>query len=387
MTPLPQAGPPVTAGPLQDLPPLVFAEECDRLRDRLAAVARGEAFLLQGGESARSFDGTTAESVGGILRTLLQMAVVLTYAASVPVVKVGRIDFGRVDFGGPAGSADPGSHRLRRMYEASATTLNLVRAFGIGGHADLHQVHEWNRGFVTDSPARRRYTELADGIERSLRFMHACGVDPKEVHTVDFFAGHEGRRLDYEEALTRTDARTGLPYATSAHLLWAALPGRETADDEHLAYLSRIHNPVAVELGPDADPDTVLACVDRLDPDRVPGRLTFITRMGAELVRDRLPALVRKAEGEGATPVWVCDPVRGNTVRTAGGHVVHDFDALLDEVRGFFEVHRACGTHAGGIHVALTGDRAAGAARGARLDRAHSLDLAFLVAEMMGERV
>ncbi len=299
-------------------------------------MARGEAFLLQGGARAGDRVDVDAERIGGRLRTLLQMAVVLTYAASVPVVKVDRV-------AGP--------------YETAATTLNLVRAFTSAGHADLHQVHEWNRGFVTDSPARRRFAALADGIERALRFMHACGADPKEVRTVEFFAGHECLLPAYERALTRTDARTGLPYATSGHLLWTDSGG---PDDSHVPYLGGIRNPVAVRLGPETGPDAALAYLAGLDPGREPGRLTFLVRMGADRIRDRLPGLIEKVTAEGAAPAWVCDPLHG----------ARDVDALLDEVRGFFEVHHALGTRPGGLHVELVGDDV-------------PLELAFLVAEMM----
>ncbi|WP_030373246.1 class II 3-deoxy-7-phosphoheptulonate synthase [Streptomyces rimosus] len=404
--------------------PLVFAEECDRLRDRLAAVARGEAFLLQGGDCAETFRQTSAESVGATLRTLLQMAVVLTYAASVPVVKVGRmagqyakprsapaetrdgvtLPVYRGDaVNGPefdAAARQPDPHRMRRVYDASTTTLNLVRALTQGGFADLHQVHAWNRGFVTDSPAGRRYEELADEIERSLLFMHACGVAPSEVHAAEFFVSHEGLLLDYENALVRTDDRTGTPYASSGHLIWVGERTRHP-DGAHLDFLSQIRNPVAVKIGPDAHPDELLRYVDRLDPDREPGRLTFVVRMGAERVRDRLPRLVEKAVADGARVAWVCDPMHGNTFVTPTGHKTRRFDVILDEVQGFFEVHRALGTHAGGLHVELTGSDVTECVGGGstvdmadlplryesacdpRLNHGQSIDLAFRAAEML----
>ncbi|MEU1799643.1 class II 3-deoxy-7-phosphoheptulonate synthase [Streptomyces sp. NPDC019937] len=416
----------VTDG-LAAAPPLVFAEECDRLRDRLAAVARGKAFVLQGGDCAETFDGSSREVIGRKLRTLLQMAVVLTYGASLPVVKIGRIagQFAKPrsrptetrdgltlpSYRGDAVNAPeftaearrPDARRLRRMYDVSAATLNLVRAFATGGFADLHQVQDWNRGFVTDSPARRRYERLADDIERALDFMHACGADPKEVQTAELFASHEGLLLDYEQALTRRDERSGHAYAASGHLLWIGERTRDL-DGAHIEYFSRVRNPIAVKLGPGTDPDTVLGYIDRLAPDREPGRLTFIVRMGAEQVRDRLPTLVEKVVAEGAEVAWVCDPMHGNTYQTAGGHKTRDFDAILAEVRGFFEVHQALGTHAGGIHVELTGDDVTECVGGGapigvddlplryesacdpRLNHAQSLDLAFLVAEMMRER-
>ncbi|UNO41490.1 3-deoxy-7-phosphoheptulonate synthase class II [Streptomyces sp. MST-110588] len=413
----------VTDG-LSRAPELVFAEESDRLREKMAAVARGEAFLLQGGDCAETFEGTTADAINGKLRTLLQMAVALTYAASVPVVKVGRIAgqyakprsrpverrdgvelpvyrgdaVNGLEF--TAGSRVPDPRRLRRMYESSAATLNLVRAFTTGGLADLHQAHAWNRGFVDDSPAGRRYEELAGEIDRSLRFMAACGVDPQELRAVEFFASHEGLLLDYEEALTRTDDRTGLPYATSGHLLWIGERTREL-DGAHVEYFSRIRNPIAVKLGPTATPDEALAYIERLNPQDEPGRLTFIVRMGAGQVRKRLPVLVEKVAANGASVAWVCDPMHGNTFEAASGHKTRRFEDILDEVEGFFEVHRALGTHAGGIHVELTGDDVTECIGGGdevlvgdlhrryetacdpRLNHRQSLELAFLVAEML----
>ncbi|MEU8783829.1 class II 3-deoxy-7-phosphoheptulonate synthase [Streptomyces sp. NPDC048637] len=409
---------------LSAAPQLVFAEECDRLRDRLAAVARGEAFLLQGGDCAETFGQTSADAIGAKLRTLLQMAVVLTYAASVPVVKVGRMAgqyakprslptetrdgvtlpayrgdaVNGLEFTEAARRPDP--RRMRRVYDASTTTLNLVRALTQGGFADLHQVHAWNRGFVTDSPAGRRYEELADEIERSLLFMRACGVRPDGVHAAEFFVSHEGLLLDYERALTRTDERSGLPYATSGHLIWVGERTRELGG-AHIDFLSRIRNPIAVKIGPDTRPDDILGYVDRLDPVREPGRLTFVVRMGAERVRDRLPLLVEKAVADGARVAWVCDPMHGNTYQTPSGHKTRRFDVILDEVQGFFEVHRELGTHAGGIHVELTGNDVTECVGGGsavnvedlprryesacdpRLNHSQSLDLAFRAAEML----
>ncbi|MFH8588856.1 class II 3-deoxy-7-phosphoheptulonate synthase [Streptomyces celluloflavus] len=410
---------------LRAAPQLVFAEECDRLRERLAAVARGEAFLLQGGDCAETFGQTSADAISGKLRTLLQMAVVLTYAASMPVVKVGRMAgqyakprsrptetrdgvtlpvyrgdaVNGLEFTAAARRPDP--RRMRRMYDASTTTLNLVRALTQGGFADLRQVHAWNRGFVADSPAAGRYEELADGIDRTLLFMHACGVEPNGVQTAEFFVSHEGLLLDYERALTRTDERSGLPYATSGHLVWVGERTRRP-DGAHIDFLSRIRNPVAVKIGPDTRPDDILGYLDRLDPHREPGRLTFVARMGAERVRDRLPALVTKAVEAGARAAWVCDPMHGNTYQTPSGHKTRRFDVILDEVQGFFEVHQELGTHAGGIHVEFTGNDVTecvggGSAVGVedlprryetacdpRLNHSQSLDLAFRVAEMLG---
>ncbi|MFJ9847930.1 class II 3-deoxy-7-phosphoheptulonate synthase [Streptomyces sp. NPDC101150] len=413
----------VTDG-LTRAPALVFAEECDRLRERMAAVARGEAFLLQGGDCAETFAGVTADAINRKLRTLLQMAVVLTHGAAVPVVKVGRIagqyakprsrpteTQGGVTLPVYRGDAvnglaftpadrRPDPRRLRRMYEASAATLNLVRAFATGGYADLHQAHAWNRGFVSHSPAGRRYEELAAEIDRSLRFMAACGIDPQELRAVEFFAGHEGLLLDYEAALTRTDTRTGLPYAGSGHLLWIGERTRGL-DGAHVEYFSRIRNPIAVKLGPDATADQALAYTEKLNPTAEPGRLTFVVRMGATAVTDRLPTLVEKVTAQAAPVAWVCDPMHGNTFEAPSGHKTRRFEDILSEVEGFFAVHRALGTHAGGIHVELTGDDVTECIGGGeevqvadlhrryetacdpRLNHNQSLELAFLVAQML----
>jgi 3-deoxy-7-phosphoheptulonate synthase len=408
---------------LRSYPPLVFAGECDQLRDRLAAVARGEAFLLQGGDCAEAFDGVSADQIRNKLKTLLQMAVVLTYAASVPVVKIGRIagqyskprskstetrdgvtlpvyrgdSVNGFAFTPEARRPDP--ERLKRMYNASASTLNLVRAFTTGGYADLRQVHAWNQDFVRNSPSGQRYERLAKEIDNALSFMNACGVDPEEFRTVEFFASHEALVLDYETALTRVDSRTGKLYDVSGHMVWIGERTRQL-DHAHIEFASRISNPIGVKLGPTTTVDEALTLIDRLDPDRVPGRLTFITRMGAGKVRDRLPELVEKVTASGATPVWICDPMHGNTFEAETGHKTRRFDDVLDEVKGFFEVHSALGTHPGGIHVELTGDDVTECVGGGdevfvddlhqryetacdpRLNRSQSLDLAFLVAEM-----
>jgi 3-deoxy-7-phosphoheptulonate synthase len=408
---------------LEQLPPLVFAGECDQLKDRLAAVARGEAFLLQGGDCAETFTGTTADGVRGKLRTLLQMAVVLTYAASVPVVKVGRMagQFAKprsaaterrgdvelpvyrgdavngLAFTPEARTPDPG--RLLDAYHCAAVTLNLCRAFAVGGYADLRQVHAWNQDFVAHSPAGQRYEQLAAEIDRAIAFMRACGADPDEMHAVELYSSHEALLLDYERALTRIDSRTGTPYDVSAHLLWIGERTRDP-DGAHIEFARRIRNPVAVKLGPKTAPDEVLALIDALDPDREPGRLTLVTRMGAGQVRDALPALVERVTAHGAQVAWVCDPMHGNTFETADGHKTRRFDDVLAEVAGFFEVHRALGTHPGGIHIEFTGDDVTECVGGGehvaesdlnhryetacdpRLNRSQSLDLAFLVADM-----
>jgi 3-deoxy-7-phosphoheptulonate synthase len=406
---------------LEELPPLVFAGECDQLRERLASVARGEAFLLQGGDCAETFAGATADGIRGKLRTLLQMAVVLTYAASVPVVKVGRMagQFAKprsagtetregvalpsyrgdavngIEFTAEARTPDPS--RLLDAYYCSSVTLNLCRAFASGGYADLRQVHAWNQDFVASSPAGQRYERLAGEIDRAIAFMHACGADPEEFRAVEFYSSHEALLLDYERALTRTDSRTGLAYDLSAHLLWIGERTRGLGG-AHVEFARRIRNPVAVKIGPGADAQEVLTLATALNPDREPGRLTLITRMGAALVRQALPPLV-KAVADGDVPVvWVCDPMHGNTVEAADGRKTRYFDDVLDEVAGFFEVHRALGTHPGGIHIEFTGDDVTECIGGGqhiaeadlshryetacdpRLNRSQSLDLAFRVA-------
>ncbi len=411
------------AAELRSYPPLVFAGEADLLKNRLAQVAKGEAFVLQGGDCAETFAGTTADAIRNKLKTLLQMAAVLTYAGSVPVVKIGRIagQYGKPrskdaetrdgvtlpayrgdsvnGFDFTAESRVPDPWRMVRMYHSSAATLNLVRAFTTGGYADLHQVHAWNRDFVAASPSGRRYEQLAAEIQRALDFMRACGVDPEETRTVEFFSSHEGLLLEYEAALTRTDSRTGTRYNTSGHFVWIGERTRDL-DGAHIDYFSKIRNPIGIKLGPATTPDDALAYLNRLNPDREPGRLSFIIRMGAGLVRDKLPALVEKVTAEGHQVAWISDPMHGNTFEAPSGHKTRRFDDVLDEVKGFFEVHRALGTHPGGIHIELTGDDVTECVGGGheiafddlatryesacdpRLNRSQSLDLAFLVAEM-----
>ena len=412
---------------LRSYPPLVFAGEADLLKERIAAVARGEAFLLTGGDCAETFAGVSADGIRAKLKTLLQMAVVLTYAASMPVVKVGRIagqyskprskptetrdgvtlpayrgdSVNGFEFTPEARIPDP--RRLLRMYQASASTLNLVRAFTTGGYADMRQVHAWNQDFVAGSPSGERYEVLAGEIDRALQFMRACGTDPEELRTVEFYAAHEGLVLPYESALTRIDSRTGKPYATSGHYVWIGERTRDL-DGAHVEYFSRISNPIGIKLGPKTSPDDALAYLDRLDPDREPGRLSFIVRMGAGNVREKLPALVEKVRGEGHQVAWICDPMHGNTFEAPSGHKTRRFDDVLDEVKGFFEVHHGLGSHPGGIHVELTGEDVTECVGGGeeiafdalhqryetlcdpRLNRSQSLDLAFLVAEMLRAR-
>jgi 3-deoxy-7-phosphoheptulonate synthase len=405
---------------LATLPPLVFAGECDQLRDRLAAVARGEAFVLQGGDCAETFDGATAEDVRAKLQTILQMAVVLTYGASVPVVKIGRMagQFAkprsratevRGDLELPAYRGDavnglaftpesrrPDAGRLLRAYHCAAVTLNLCRAFTTGGYADLNQVHAWNQDFVRASPSGQRYERLAGEIDRALAFMRACGTDPDELRTVELYSSHEALLLPYEQALTRTDSRSGQPYDLSAHFLWIGERTRDL-DGAHVAFAASIRNPIGLKVGPTATPAELLALVRRLSPDGEPGRLTLTTRMGAGRIRELLPPLVEAVSAEQIPVAWVCDPMHGNTFEAPSGHKTRRLADVLDEVQGFFDVHRALGTHPGGIHIEFTGDNVTEClgdqiepddlhqryetACDPRLNRSQALDLAFTVAD------
>jgi 3-deoxy-7-phosphoheptulonate synthase len=409
---------------LRTMPPLVFAGECDNLKDRLADVARGQAFLLQGGDCAETFADATADRIRNRIKTILQMAVVLTYGASLPVVKVGRMagQFAKprssdsetrdgvtlpayrgdavndLAFTPEARTPDP--ERLLRVYNTSSATLNLVRAFTHGGFADLRQIHEWNKGFVRDSAAMARYELIARDIDRAVSFMEACGADPEAFRRADLYASHEALILDYDGALTRIDSRTGTPYDVSGHMVWIGERTRQL-DGAHVEFVSRIRNPVGVKLGPTTSTDDALRLIDRLDPQREPGRLTFIVRMGASKVRDTLPALVEKVNASGAPVVWVCDPMHGNTIESPSGYKTRRFDDVIEEVRGFFDVHRELGTVPGGVHVELTGDDVTECLGGAgdigdldlatryetacdpRLNHQQSLELAFLVAEML----
>src|SRR6476469_5070395 len=409
---------------LRGMPPLVFAGECDALKAKLAAVARGEAFLLQGGDCAETFDGVTADNVRNKLRVLLQMAVVLTYAASVPVVKLGRLagqyakprssdDETRDGVTLPAYRGDavngydftpeariPDPQRLVEVYHASAATLNLVRAFVTGGYADLRQVHTWNTDFVRESSVGQRYEAMANEIERALTFMQAIGADPDEFHRVDFHSSHEALVLEYEHAMTRIDSRTQTPYDVSGHFVWIGERTRQL-DNAHVELLSHIRNPIGVKLGPSTTPDDALALAAKLNPHNEPGRLTFITRFGAGKIRDGLPHLVEKVNAAGVEVAWVCDPMHGNTFEASSGHKTRRFDDVIEEVQGFFDVHRALGTLPGGVHVELTGGDVTECIGGGeelletnlgdryesvcdpRLNRVQSLELAYLVAEML----
>ena len=412
---------------LRTFPPLVFAGECDTLKEKIAEAAEGRAFWLQGGDCAETFAGATADSIRNRMKTILQMAAVLQYGASLPVLKVGRMagqfakprsndNETRGDVTLPAYRGDavndleftlesrtPDPQRLVRVYQTSVSTLNLVRAFTHGGFADLRRVHEWNKGFIRDSAVGERYEQMANEIGRALAFMHSAGVDPDAFRSVDLYSSHEALILEYERALTRIDSRTQEPYDVSAHFVWIGERTRKI-DGAHVDFCSKIRNPIGVKLGPKTQVDEVLALIEKLDPNREPGRLTFITRMGAGVVREALPKLVEGVTKSGAKVLWVCDPMHGNTYEAPSGYKTRKFDDVLDEVRGFFEVHKKLGTHPGGIHIELTGDDVTECVGGGeqishddlssryetacdpRLNHTQSLELAFLVAEMLRDR-
>ena len=412
---------------LAGLPPLVFAGECDELKSRLAAATNGDAFVLMGGDCAETFVANTADSIRARLKTVLQMAIVLTYGASMPVVKIGRI---AGQYGKPRSSSEevidgvslpsyrgdavngleftqesrqPDPMRLVQTYHASAATLNLVRAFTQGGYADLRQVHSWNQDFVSESDPGKRYEEMAEEIDRALSFMTACGADPEEFKRADFYASHEALLLDYEKPLTRVDSRTGNLYDVSGHFVWVGERTREL-DGAHIDFVSKIKNPIGVKIGPKTTESDILGLLEKLNPEKISGRLMFITRMGAGNIREVLPKLVDAVQKTDHPVLWVCDPMHGNTKEAASGHKTRLLDDVIDEVRGFFEVHKAAGTHPGGIHIELTGDDVTECLGGIggvsetdlpfryetacdpRLNRIQSLDLAFQVADMLRER-
>jgi len=414
-------------GEVAALPPLVFAGEARTLQASLAQVAAGHAFLLQAGDCAESFNAFSANTIRDKLKVILQMAVVLTYGAGLPVVKVGRIagQFAKprssqvelVDgvelpcFRGdmvngvqPTAEArrpDPG--RMLRAYHQAAATLNLLRAFTKGGFADLHQIHTWNQEFVARSRAGQRYEATADAIDRALRFMTACGIEvagTPTLHQVDFYTSHEALLLGFEQAMTRQDSLTGCWYDTSAHLLWIGERTRQVGG-AHVGFLAGVGNPLGVKLGPGATPDEVVAICRQLDPQRVPGRLTLIARLGAGRVHDLLPPLVGAVADAGHPVVWACDPMHGNTFVGPSGHKTRRFEDVMAELTGFFAVHRSLGTHPGGIHVELTGDDVTECLGGAdeiedghlslryetacdpRLNASQALELAFQVAVLL----
>jgi 3-deoxy-7-phosphoheptulonate synthase len=412
---------------LAQLPPLVFAGEARNLTADLAAVRDGKAFLLQAGDCAESFHDFSADAIRDKLRVILQMAVVLTYGSGVPTVKVGRIagqfakprsalmeQVGDEEFptfrghivhddSPTADSRVPDPTRLIAAYHQSASTLNLLRAFTKGGFADLAQVHTWNQQFVASSREGQRYEAIAGEIDRAMRFMKACGIElDKEahLHQVDFYTSHEALLLGYEESLTRQDSLTGDWYDCSAHMLWIGERTRQL-DGAHVEFLGGVRNPIAVKLGPSSTPADAVALCEALNPARLPGRLTLITRMGHTRVGDLLPPIIGAVEDAGHPVVWVCDPMHGNTFSSPSGRKTRHFDNVLSEIQSFFSVHRSLGTWPGGVHVELTGDDVTECLGGAeeiledhldtnytttcdpRLNGRQSLDLAFRVAELL----
>lgn len=411
---------------LATLPPLVFAGEARSLKADLARVSRGEAFLLQAGDCAESFDGFNADAIRDKLRVILQMAVVLTYSSGVPTVKVGRIagQFAKPrskpteivdgmelpsflghmvnDLPFSPGDRQPNPDRLIQAYNQSASTLNLLRAFTKGGFADLHRVQAWNQEFVASSSEGQRYANLAAEIDRALRFMEAAGVSSNhpEIHEAEFYTSHEALILQYEEALTRRDSLTDQWYDCSAHMVWIGERTRDL-DGAHVEFFRGIKNPIGCKIGPTATAADVLGLCESLNPDREPGRLTLISRMGATTVRDALPPLVEAVRDAGHPVVWTCDPMHGNTFTSQSGHKTRDLDDVTNEVAGFFEVHAGAGTWPGGLHVELTGDDVTECLGGEapvadddlgrryetmcdpRLNARQGIDLAFRVSELL----
>ena len=412
---------------LKTLPPLVFAGECDNLKSMIANAADGKAFWLQGGDCAETFAAATADSIRNRIKTILQMAAVLQYGASLPVIKVGRMagqfakprsndseTRGGVTLPAYRGDAvndllftesarTPDPQRLIKVYHTSSATLNLVRAFTQGGFADIRRVHEWNKGFIKDSKIGPRYEAMANEIGRALAFTASAGVDPEKFKTVDFYSSHEALILEYEKALTRIDSRTGDAYDVSAHFVWVGERTRQPGG-AHLDFAAKIKNPIGVKIGPKTTPQEALDLITRLNPLNEPGRLTFITRMGAGKIREVLPPILEAVSRSGAKVLWVCDPMHGNTYEAPSGYKTRKFDDVMEEVRGFFAVHKTCGTHPGGIHIELTGDDVTECVGGGeeisyddlatryetacdpRLNHTQSLELAFLVAEMLRDR-
>ena len=411
---------------LAGYPPLVFAGEARKLKRALGDVALGKSFLLQGGDCAESFAEHSADNIRDFFRVFLQMAVVLTFAGSSPVVKVGRIagQFAKprsantekrgdielpvyrgdivndLEFSPEARAPDP--RRLLEAYRQSAATLNLLRAFATGGYANLENAHRWMLGFVKDSPQSHRYQELADRITETLAFMRAIGLDAErhqEMRATDFYTSHEALLLGFEQALTRVDSTTGDHYATSGHMIWIGDRTRQL-DHAHVEYCRGVKNPIGIKCGPSLQPDDLLRLIDVLNPDDEAGRLTLICRFGSDKIVDHLPSLIRAVKREGRTVVWSCDPMHGNTI-TAGGYKTRPFERVMSEIRTFFAVHQAEGTYAGGVHLEMTGKNVTECTGGARAisegdlsDRYHtycdprlnaeqSIEVAFLVAELL----
>ncbi len=417
-------------GKIASYPPLVFAGEARRLKAQLASVQEGRSIVLQGGDCAESFADFNANNIRDTFRVLLQMAVVLTFGASLPVVKLGRM---AGQFAKPRSSEtetvageslltyrgdiingpdfDPASRipdpaRMEMGYFQSAGTLNLLRAFASGGYADLHEVHRWNLGFVERSPLAARYREMSSRIDETLRFMTACGMtsaNTRELRETDFYVSHEALLLPYEQALTRIDSTSGDTYACSAHFLWIGDRTRQP-EGAHVEFLRGVRNPIGIKVGPSTDPDELLRLIDILNPTDEPGRLTLIVRMGADKVEKLFPPILRAIRRDGRRVAWICDPMHGNTISTAAKVKTRNFDAILSEVRSFFDVHAAEGTWAGGVHVEMTGREVTECVGGAhrlteadlgdryetfcdpRLNAEQSLELAFLVAEELKNR-
>ena len=414
-------------GRLATFPPLVFAGEARQLTKALGEVAEGRSFLLQGGDCAESFLEHRADNIRDFFRVFLQMAVVLTYAGGSPVVKVGRIagQFAKprssptekkdgaelpsyrgdivngAEFTPEARTPDP--QRQLEAYRQSAATLNLIRAFAQGGYADLERVHQWTLGFIKDSPQGRRFEELAGRISETLEFMRACGItadNTPQLRTTSVYTSHEALLLGYEQAMTRLDSTSGDYYATSGHMIWIGDRTRQL-DHAHVEYFRGIKNPIGVKCGPSLEPDNLLRLIDALNPNDVAGRLTLICRFGSDKVEAHLPKLIRAVQKAGRKVVWSCDPMHGNTISAASGYKTRPFERILKEVDTFFAVHRAEGTHAGGIHVEMTGQNVTECTGGAmaisdadlsdryhthcdpRLNADQSLELAFLVAERL----
>ncbi|WP_423358579.1 class II 3-deoxy-7-phosphoheptulonate synthase [Pseudomonas citronellolis] len=410
---------------LASYPPLVFAGEARELRRQFAEVTAGRAFLLQGGDCAESFAEFSAAKIRDTFKVLLQMAVVMTFAAGCPVVKVGRMagQFAKPrscgeetvgDLTLPAYRGDivngigfdeanrvPDPQRLLQAYHQSTATLNLLRAFAQGGFADLHEVHQWNLDFIANSALAEKYSQLAGRIDETLAFMRACGLDTApQLREVSFFTAHEALLLNYEEAFIRRDSLTGGWYDCSAHMLWIGDRTRQL-DGAHVEMLRGVGNPIGVKVGPSMGDEELLRLIDILNPDNDPGRLNLIVRMGADKVGDGLPRLIRTVQREGRQVLWSCDPMHGNTIKASSGYKTRDFARILAEVRQFFEVHKAESSHAGGIHIEMTGQNVTECIGGARpiteaglSDRYHthcdprlnadqSLELAFLIAETL----
>jgi 3-deoxy-7-phosphoheptulonate synthase len=416
---------------LRHYPPLVFAGEARDLKRDLAEVAEGKAFLLQGGDCAESFAEFHPNNIRDTFRVILQMAVVLTFASKLPVVKVGRMagQFAKPrssdteeqdgvslpsyrgdnvnDIAFTPESRTPDPQRMVKAYSQSAATLNLLRAFAQGGYANLHQVHRWTHDFMGRSPWTKKYTDLADRIGEALDFMAACGINPETVPQLKgttFFTSHEALLLPYEQALTRQDSLTGDWYDTSAHMLWIGDRTRFEGS-AHVEFMRGIGNPIGMKCGPSLEPDALLRLLDTLNPAREPGRITLITRYGYDKIEAGLPQLVRAVQREGHPVVWSCDPMHGNVVKAANGYKTRPFERILAEVRGFFAVHRAEGSFGGGIHCEMTGQNVTECTGGAvavteqsladryhthcdpRLNAAQSLELAFLLAEMLNQEL